>query len=306
MSDERIALLLRSDGRMPVSRLADELGTTRTAVTARLAELRASGRLQITAVVNPWVLGITASAHVALRFDGSLRAGVAAIRAMGAVSLVSVVSGDADLVTEVRAPTAARLFAQLGDLRRISGVREIETLNYVSVVKSPFTSPREPATAVRLDELDEHLLVVLQQDGRASFRSMADAVGVTESVARHRIHRMISDDVVRVTAVLRRSADSSGVAMGMGLNVDGDIDELTQMLAAMARVDFVAVVTGRHDILLTLSGSSLQQLAVTADEVRAVAGVRRVRHWVHLEMFHEAYRPDGLVAGSPSIGAADS
>jgi DNA-binding Lrp family transcriptional regulator len=297
--DERIAVLLRSDGRMPISRLAARLEVPRAIVASRLAELRAAGHLQVTAVANPRVLGITTFAHVTVHLDGPVEPVLPQVRDLNSASLVSVVSGHGDLVVELRAPSTERLLELIAVLRGLDGVREIETLTYAEVIKSPFSSPHGVSAAVRLDELDECLLRLLQDDGRASFRSLADAAGVTESVARHRVRRMLDRDVVRVTAVLRRTTDTAGVAMGIGVSISGAAARPARQLASMSRVDFVATVVGRYDVLLTVSGGSLAELSATADAVRSLPRVRRVRTWVHLQMFRDSYRPGRFGTAAP-------
>jgi DNA-binding Lrp family transcriptional regulator len=292
--DGKLAVLLRSDGRMPISRIAEQLGISRASVAARLRELREAGNLQITAVINPRVLGITAFAHLALHIDGPIGPVLPTVRATPGAALVSAVGGDIDIIVELRAATHALLVEQTGSIRGLAGVREVETLTYSKIVKSAFASPRSPVSHERLDGLDQQLLGLLQADGRASYRAMATEVGASETVVRHRVGRMLERDVVRVTAVLRRSTDSAGMAMGIGLNVGGDVAAIADELAAMVQVDFVAVVSGRHDLLLTASAESLAELAAIADEVRKVPGVRRIRVWVHLQTYRESYRPGGF------------
>ncbi|WP_227012930.1 MULTISPECIES: AsnC family transcriptional regulator [unclassified Pseudonocardia] len=60
---------------------------------------------------------------------------------------------------------------------------------------SSSASSRTPTIAQRLDDLDRRLLDLLQQDGRASFRAIADDVDASEGMVRHRVNRMLECDV---------------------------------------------------------------------------------------------------------------
>ncbi|WP_145984160.1 MULTISPECIES: Lrp/AsnC ligand binding domain-containing protein [unclassified Pseudonocardia] len=89
-----------------------------------------------------------------------------------------------------------------------------------------------------------------------------------------------------------------GMAMGLALRICREATTAAEGLTRIERVDLVAIVSGRHDLLVTTSAGSLAELAVVADAIGAVPGVRRTRDWIHLQTFREAYRPGGLASRS--------
>jgi len=71
--DRQILALLEQDGRAPASQIAEAVGLSRPAVTERIAKLEQSGILEgITAIVEPSARGLTVTAFVSARYNGTM------------------------------------------------------------------------------------------------------------------------------------------------------------------------------------------------------------------------------------------
>ena len=51
------------------------------------------------------------------------------------------------------------------------------------------------------DAVDQHIISILEDNGRATNREIAESVGVSEGTVRNRIERLIRDDVLRIVGV---------------------------------------------------------------------------------------------------------
>ena len=287
--DEQLIALLRRNGRESISALAARLSLPRAAVRRRLNDLLRSGGLAIAAVVSPAVLGMAELCHVSVRTEGPPEETAAALARLEAAVFVSITSGPADIVAELRMADRDSLFRTVEGIRSLPGVTEVTTLLYREVHRSPYSSIAPEPARRTLDAVDWHIIDVLQEDGRASFREVAARVGVSDSAARARVAALVEDRVMRVTAIVNRNEETRSVALGLGLNVHGDAEELAERLLAIPELEFLATAVGAHDIVATASASSLEELQRVISSVRAMSAVRRATTWMHMSLVKELY-----------------
>ena len=60
-------------------------------------------------------------------------------------------------------------------------------------------STRKPS--VNLDEVSKTIIELLQHDGRKSYASIAQEVGLSEAAVRQRVQRLLDADVMQIVAV---------------------------------------------------------------------------------------------------------
>ena len=287
--DDALVAALRDDARMTVSDLADRLSTSRAAVSARLEQLRADGAIAVVAAVHPDFLGLTSFAHLAIRTSGRADDIAGAIAAMPASAFVSAVSGSHQLVAELRLPGPAELYAAIADVRALAGVESVNTLTYVDIRKGTFMPAHPLPGGLSVDETDLELVRLLQADGRATYASLADAVGMSASATRKRVNALIEAEVVRIAPMLSRARHEAGVIAGIGLNVRGSGESVVERLAAEHRLEFLARTIGRHDILATISARSLPDLHSFLESLADSPEVSELESWLHLRVLKERY-----------------
>jgi DNA-binding Lrp family transcriptional regulator len=233
------------------------------------------------------VLGRGALAHVSLMVAGPATGIAEVVARRDDVAFLSLTSGVYGFIAEVRAASLREIDAAVRELRSVDGVVAVDTLGYVEVVRDvvgPIGDVR-----VEVDGVDLALLRALQDDGRASYVDLAVAVGLSPAGARRRVVRLVESQVVRVGAVVRHSGQDRQSAMGLGIRLTGDGDEVVAALRTMSSVIFVARTLGRFDLLATVRAFSAAQLVEILDFVRALPGVSALESWVHLEVVKENY-----------------
>ncbi|AEW95423.1 Lrp/AsnC family transcriptional regulator [Streptantibioticus cattleyicolor] len=127
----------------------------------------------------------------------------------------------------------------------------------------------EPDLPVRpLDAIDRAILRLLQEDGRASIRSVADRVHISRANAYARINRLIDDGVIRgFTARVdhERAGQSASAYITLKI-VQNSWRTVRDKLLTLPGVSHIALVSGDFDVLLlvhTADNRSLRELVLT-------------------------------------------
>lgn len=131
----------------------------------------------------------------------------------------------------------------------------------------------------RLDDLDIRIVVALQQDGRASWRRIADAVGSPVTTVARRGQQLLADGVVKVTAVPALAAHGVYDNFLVRINcAPGTHAAVAAALVARPDVRFCTIVTGKFDLFaeLVVYGGVSRYPGLMSD-LHGVDGVERSR-----------------------------
>ncbi|WP_329176781.1 MULTISPECIES: Lrp/AsnC family transcriptional regulator [unclassified Streptomyces] len=126
----------------------------------------------------------------------------------------------------------------------------------------------EEPTVRPLDPIDRTILRLLQEDGRASIRSVAERVHVSRANAYARINRLIDDGVIRgFTARVDHERAGHGASAYITLKiVQNSWRTVREKLVTLPGVVHIALVSGDFDVLLlvhTVDNRSLRELVLT-------------------------------------------
>jgi DNA-binding Lrp family transcriptional regulator len=287
--DEKILSLLQDDGRLSYTDLAKMAGTSRAAITGRLDELTADGSLRIVAAPHPDFVGLTSIAHVSINTSGPAAEAAAELKNWPEVVLVLAIAGSHDLVVEVRLRSQLELHATIGAITRLPMVEEVNTLVYVDVLKGIFMPRQALAEDLRVDETDLRIMRELQDDGRMSYRTLAQRLELSPSAVRQRVLHLLEHHVIRIGATLNRSKRIRTVACGIGMNLRGTGFPLLADLSASSSVEFLARTIGRFDAVATLRAESSAGLHALVEGIKSSEGVTKTETWVHLHVYKERY-----------------
>ncbi|MGW1745250.1 Lrp/AsnC family transcriptional regulator [Streptomyces sp. NPDC002092] len=127
---------------------------------------------------------------------------------------------------------------------------------------SPLPSPRP------LDAIDLDILQMLQADGRASIRSVAERVHVSRANAYARINRLIEDGVIRgFGARVNHERAGQGTSAYITLKiVQNSWRTVREQLTRLPGASHIALVGGDFDVLLlvhTPDNKALRELVLT-------------------------------------------
>ncbi|MFI8824280.1 Lrp/AsnC family transcriptional regulator [Streptomyces sp. NPDC053431] len=141
-----------------------------------------------------------------------------------------------------------------------------ESLNAPPGAAPAMLSPMPPARP--LDAVDRDILRLLQADGRASVRSVAERVHVSRANAYARINRLIDDGVIRgFGARVNHERAGHGASAYITLKiVQNSWRTVRQQLQALPGAAHIALVSGDFDVLLlvhTPDNRTLRELVLT-------------------------------------------
>jgi DNA-binding Lrp family transcriptional regulator len=130
------------------------------------------------------------------------------------------------------------------------------------------TDGADAAEARPLDPIDRTILRLLQEDGRASIRSVAERVHVSRANAYARINRLIEDGIIRgFTARVDHERAGHGASAYITLKiVQNSWRTVREKLVTLPGVVHIALVSGDFDVLLlvhTVDNRSLRELVLT-------------------------------------------
>lgn len=151
----------------------------------------------------------------------------------------------------------------------------------------PQAPPPDTGPAPRpLDAIDRAILRYLQEDGRASIRSVAEQVHVSRANAYARINRLLEDGVIRgFTARVDHERAGHGASAYITLKiVQNSWRTVREKLLDLPGVAHIALVSGDFDVLMlvhTPDNRSLRELVLT--RIQAVPEVLSSRTLIVFE-----------------------
>lgn len=300
----RVLRELRDDGRASYARIAEKHGTTRRQVTQIVQSAIDHGLLRITVSISPDLLGHERFAYLQIAVDGPITQIRETLVALPETTFVAEISGSYAIDSEIRVGADPHLRETVDRIRSLPHVREIRMHLYESIEINLYSPIRTGGVGIEIDDADRAIVQHLQQDGRASFRELGDAAGVSPSGARLRLRRLMERGAVKVVGIPVRGDMPEAPTLGVGIHVTGPVS------AALARVreldpEFLAVAVGGYDLIATLSGESNDDVLALADRLRSLPEVARIESWANLRILKEQYgEGDRIIASARTDPAA--
>jgi Lrp/AsnC family transcriptional regulator for asnA, asnC and gidA len=137
--DKAIIRELQVDGRMPYSQLAPVVGLSEAATRQRVNRLTERGVISIVAVTDPIALGYGYQAMLGINVDSDVVNTAEKLSQIDELEYVVITTGRHDILAEVVCTDAEHLLQVIdGNVRIVSGVRNVETLTYLRIVKQSY------------------------------------------------------------------------------------------------------------------------------------------------------------------------
>ena len=135
-------------------------------------------------------------------------------------------------------------------------------------------------------ELDLSIIKILKGDGRTSNHKIAEMLDVTTNVVATRIRRMEKAKAMKIVAVSDFAAYDFNVLLPIGIDVKGRrANDVAQDLAKLEEVASVQLVSGRHDIEVLVTLSSLEHMGdFLLEKISKIKGVRNLDSSIAVEI----------------------
>ncbi|MDX2600294.1 Lrp/AsnC family transcriptional regulator [Streptomyces caniscabiei] len=302
--DQQLVKLLIADGRAGYADLGARVELSGDAVRERLKRLIADDVIQVIGSVSPTTVGLDSFALVGITVRGPVLPVARALAEIPEADLVVQTTGMFDIIVELVCRDDRELLRVLDEsVRGIPGVLTCLSMQYLSVEKYATEGSQQllfgggrPGTATgtgareEFDDSDRALIAVLQRDGRASFKELAEQSGVPYASARRRVLRLLERDVVRIVTITNQLLYGRRVQAGVGLRVQGPIPEVVHALREIDEVEVVAATTGPYDLLLEVSCASRADLYhLTGTVLRQITGITSTETFSYIDIHKLPY-----------------
>ena len=152
-----------------------------------------------------------------------------------------------------------------------------------------------------IDKTDLKIVNLLLEDGRKSASEIARQLGdVSERAVRYRILRMLEEDVIRISAVVRPEAFGMLVKADVLMEVESDrIREVAQKMTEYENVTYVACSIGETDVSIQVVAKDTDEVyGFITETIRKVPGVRRTTTSIVPVVLKDVYQwrvPDSAI-----------
>ena len=126
-----------------------------------------------------------------------------------------------------------------------------------------------------LDDVDNGIVDLLRDNGRATNLEIADRLGITPATVSSRIRRLEDSKAMRVVAVSDFAAHGYDILIAVGIKVHGrDVEAVAADLALLPEVFSINVMNGRYDLELLVALREFDEIGVfLTDHVARIEGV---------------------------------
>ncbi|MEM1941238.1 MAG: Lrp/AsnC family transcriptional regulator [Candidatus Nitrosocaldus sp.] len=138
----------------------------------------------------------------------------------------------------------------------------------------------------KIDELDMKILSELTRDASISVPRLSKKINVNASVVYSRIKRLIKIGLIKkYTIIVNEEMLGYNVKAVTGINMDSKMrDSIISGLMKIPEVREIAEVTGRFDILVTLTAKTLDEIHhIVSDRIGRLEGVQRTETFIEMK-----------------------
>lgn len=146
--------------------------------------------------------------------------------------------------------------------------------------------------------MEEKILNLLKENGRISYEEIADRLNVARAEVSAVIENLEKQKIIcGYTAIIDENAVTSNKKVQALIEVkvtpqrDGGFDKVAKRIAKFAEVKELALVSGGYDLLLTVEGDTLQEIAsFVSGKLSTIDGVLSTATSFQLKKYKEAGR----------------
>ena len=137
---------------------------------------------------------------------------------------------------------------------------------------------RTTKTGLVLDEKDTAIVRMLMENGRTTYREMAETLGISDVAVRKRVIRLERSGVILgYTVVLNPKALGYSVVALTGVDVEpGALMRVARELASREYVRSAWITAGDHEIMLEIWARDEGEMEEILREIEEMRGVKRV------------------------------
>ena len=129
-----------------------------------------------------------------------------------------------------------------------------------------------------MDDKDRKILSILQENGRAPYSKLADAVSLSEATVRYRVKKLMNVGVIKNFTVLldpkKIGYSTTGILM-VKINPDF-FEDASKQISRLTEAHHVFQNTGEYDIVAVVQAHDLEHLSELRKRVEMIKGVKDI------------------------------
>lgn len=287
--------LLREDGRRPNKEMAALLGVSSPTIAARIRAMQDARILHVTAqrrILSHPTSNMAAIIEFHVDDLSDSLSVQSALKQIPELVTIYRTSRRPELVAHIRADSPStfsralkRVAQTVPNLKQMTTRPIIELFHYSSDYGM---LTENPVLADQCEDENEHLIALLQADGRQSNRSLAGQLGMSESAVRQRLIKLQKEGQIRIGVVVDPRAWDLTVWAEIRMTVQpAYIEQAAQALKTLDHLSLVAHISGEANLaIFTLHRSNSELDEFIESKIRPLAGltdfsIMRINEIVH-------------------------
>ncbi len=136
----------------------------------------------------------------------------------------------------------------------------------------------------KIDKTDWKVIRMLEKNGRATNKEIAEHIGVSEGTVRNRIKKLTDDQFLRIRGLTNPNdrTDEALVYMGVKIAVNRNSIKVSEAVSKLSCVKSVAVGTGRFDLLVEVYVEPYNIIKFLSTELAKIDSIVSVESFIAL------------------------
>lgn len=146
---------------------------------------------------------------------------------------------------------------------------------------------------MKLDRVDEKLILLLGQNARQSSQAIAKKLKVTPGTVRRRIRELLRSGILRIVGVADGAKVGLPLSVAMAFNVEHDkLASAVKTLANKPEIKWLASATGRYDVIAMAQFRSTDELYdFIQSEITPIEGLKESETFICLRVEKGQFGP---------------
>ena len=142
-----------------------------------------------------------------------------------------------------------------------------------------------------LDHIDNHIITLLQKDGRISNTDIAKKLKISEATVRTRLKRLIEDEYIQIVAVSNPFKLGFEITGDLYIHVDmKKIDPVIMELKKIKELWYIVMTTGEQNINAEFVVTTLEELNdLVYNKISKIEGILRVETSIIMKYIKRKY-----------------
>jgi len=136
-----------------------------------------------------------------------------------------------------------------------------------------------------LDDIDQKIINILKEDGRAAYVDIGKKMGLSEGAVRKRIAGLRgSGDIKKFTVEVGFKSGARAITL-LSVSPSHPTSKVSQELIKIPNIETVHEVTGQYDIAILISASNVTEVNHCVEEIRGIEGVSNTNTMIILRQW---------------------